>query len=171
MCSERSAPARWCVYAERSSKHQQRTTRRNRVRWSPQIEEGTNRWCCCCRCRCWCCLLLFLKRMLPLAAARGAAACCAAACCGGIAVAALRSTRLPPPLLDCRRYSYAVFQLFFRDTCTCSFFIRPCCGTSPPPPLHFGGFACRILFTSNANTPNSYREGNSLSEVRFSQTL
>ena len=42
-----------------------------------------------------------------------AAASCAAACCGGITAAAMRGT-LPPPLLGCRRYSYAVLFLLFR---------------------------------------------------------
>ena len=78
-----------------------------------------------------------------------AAASCAASCGRGTAAAALRST-VCASLLGCR-YSYVPDALFFVSA---SFFGLPRCRTCIPTCLlNFGGVACRISFTSSANTP------------------
>ena len=77
-----------------------------------------------------CCLLCccFLERDSSGGTAvisAGAAVAWLPSCWGGIAAAALRLSLLAPPLLGCRRYSYAVFLLFFSsDACSSCFFCR-----------------------------------------------
>ena len=111
---------------------------------NPKMEDVVGAGTVACWCWCWRCLFLLLTLMLPLAVLllaivgwqwwhRGQL-CRRHRCC-------------------CPCYSHAVFCISF-------FFCLPRC---PPSPLTFlliaGGVACRIRFTSLANTPKSGWEG------------